>query len=68
MGKKYLETKSQSLESSILGVWEGAAEQTLERAKANLDARTKEYKVHQEKLAAARLRRENSKKLTKEEV
>ena len=68
MGKKYLDTKENTLESSILGVWEGAAEQTLERAKANLDARTKEYKVHQEKLAAARLRRENSKKLTKEEV
>ena len=67
MGKKYLDTKENSLESSILGVWEGAAEQTLERAKANLDARTKEYKVHQEKLAAARIRREN-KKVTKEEV
>jgi hypothetical protein len=67
MGKKYLETKETSLESSILGVWEGAAEQTLERAKANLDARTKEYKVHQEKLVAARIRREN-KKVTKEEV
>ena len=68
MGKKYLDTKESTLESSILGVWESAAEKTLERAKANLDARTKEYKVHQEKLTAARLRRENSKKLTKEEV
>ena len=68
MGKKYFDTKENTLESSILGVWESAAEKTLERAKANLDARTKEYKVHQEKLTAARLRRENSKKLTKEEV
>ena len=68
MGKKYLDTKENTLESSILGVWESAAEKTLERAKANLDARTKEYKVHQEKLVAVRLRRENSKKVTKEEV
>ena len=67
MGKKYLETKKESLESSILGVWENAVSETVERAKANLDARTKEYKVHQEKLVAARLRREN-KKVTKEAV
>jgi hypothetical protein len=67
MGKKYLETKESSLESSILGVWENAVSETVERAKANLDARTKEYKIHQERLAASRLRRENSKKLTKEE-
>jgi len=66
MGKKYLETKKESLESSILGVWENAVSETVERAKANLDARTKEYKVHQEKLAATRIRREN-KKVTKEE-
>ena len=68
MGKKYLDTKESSLESSILGVWENAVSETVERAKANLDARTKEYKVHQEKLASVRLRRENSKKVTKEEV
>ncbi len=68
MGKKYLDTKKSSLESSILGVWENAVSETVERAKANLDARTKEYKVHQEKLASARLRRENLKKVTKEEV
>ena len=67
MGKKYLDTKESSLESSILGVWENAVSETVARAKANLDARTKEYKVHQEKLAAARIRREN-KKVTKEEV
>ena len=67
MGKKYLDTKESSLESSILGVWENAVSETVERAKANLDARTKEYKIHQERLAASRLRRENSKKLTKEE-
>ena len=30
MGKKYLDTKENTLESSILGVWEGAAEQTLD--------------------------------------
>ena len=68
MGKKYLDTKADTLESSILGVWENAVSETVERAKANLDARTKEYKIHQERLAASRLRRENSKKLTKEEV
>ena len=67
MGKKYLDTKENSLESSILGVWENAVSETVDRAKANLDARTKEYKVHQEKLAATRIRREN-KKVTKEEV
>jgi hypothetical protein len=67
MGKKYLDTKESSLESSILGVWENAVSETVERAKANLDARTKEYKIHQEKLAATRIRREN-KKVTKEEV
>ena len=67
MGKKYLDTKESSLESSILGVWENAVSETVERAKANLDARTKEYKIHQERLAATRIRREN-KKVTKEEV
>jgi len=68
MGNKYFDTKKGTLESSILGVWENAVSETVDRAKANLDARTKEYKVHQEKLAAARLRRENSKKVTKEAV
>ena len=67
MGNKYFDTKAETLESSILGVWENAVSETVDRAKANLDARTKEYKVHQEKLAATRIRREN-KKVTKEEV
>jgi hypothetical protein len=35
MGKKYLETKSQSLESSILGVWAEAAKKVAETNKNN---------------------------------
>jgi len=63
MGKKYLDTKKGTLESSILGVWKTAAEENAVR----MDGRTKGYKTHREKLEAARLRREK-KNLNKEEV
>ena len=61
MGKKYLDTKKGSLEQSILGVWQMAAEES----NARVDGRTKQYKEHRAKLEAARLRREK-KKLNKE--
>ena len=63
MGKKYLETKNKSLESSILGVWKTAVEEGAGR----MDGRTAEYRNHRKQLEAARQRRE-SKKVTKEEV
>ena len=50
MGKKYLETKRDSLESSILGVWQNAAVEEEQRH----DGRTKQYKEHRAKLEAAR--------------
>ena len=64
MGKKYLDTKKGSLESSVLGVWQTA----IEEGDARMDGRTKQYKSHRSKLEAARLRREERKKLNKEEV
>jgi hypothetical protein len=54
MGKKYLETKGTSLESSILGMWEEEA--------ARVDGRTKSYKEHRARLEARRLKAENKKK------
>ena len=63
MGKKYLDTKESSLESSILGVWETAIGEREE----GFDGRTSNYKSHRAKLEASRVRREN-KKLNKEEV
>ena len=63
MGKKYLETKKDSLESSILGVWKTA----IEEGDARVDGRTKEYREHRKKLESARARREE-KRVTKEEV
>ena len=63
MGKKYLETKNNSLESSILGVWKTA----IEEGDARVDGRTKEYREHRAKLEANRQRRE-AKKVNKEEV
>ena len=63
MGKKYLETKKNSLESSILGVWKTAVEEGAGR----MDGRTAEYRNHRAKLEAARQRRE-SKKVNKEEA
>ena len=63
MGKKYLDTKESSLESSILGVWETAIGEREE----GFDGRTSKYKSHRSKLETARVRREN-KKLKKEDV
>ena len=54
MGKKYLETKGASLESSILGMWEEEADR--------VDGRTKSYKEHRARLEARRLKAENKKK------
>jgi hypothetical protein len=54
MGKKYLETKGTSLESSILGMWEEEA--------ARVDGRTKSYKEHRARLEARRIKAENKKK------
>ena len=59
MGKKYLDTKNNSLESSVLGVWKTAIEEGDDR----MDGRTKEYREHRKKLESARIRRVN-----KEEV
>ena len=67
MGKKYLETKKGSLESSVLGVWKTAIEEGDARETAVMDGRTKSYKEHRAKLETARQRRE-SKKVNKEEV
>ena len=60
MCKIYLETKKDSLESSVLGVWKTA----IEEGDARMDGRTKEYREHRKKLESARQRRE-SKKATK---
>ena len=57
MGKKYLDTKDGTLESSILGVWKDAAEMQ----EQGHDGRTKSYKEHRAKLEAARARREEKK-------
>ena len=54
MGKKYMDTKAGTLESSILGVWQDAAEMK----EQGHDGRTKSYKEHRAKLEAARTRRE----------
>jgi len=68
MGKKYLETKKGSLESSILGVWQDAIEEGDARVSAaRMDGRTTEYKSHRAKLETARTRRENKKVSVKEE-
>jgi len=63
MGKKYLDTKKGTLESSILGVWKTA----IEEGDSRMDGRTKGYKSHRAKLETARQRREE-KKVNKEEV
>ena len=66
MGKKYLETKNNSLESSVLGVWKTAIEEGDARETAVMDGRTKAYKSHRAKLETARQRRE-SKNTVREE-
>ena len=67
MSKKYLETKNDSLESAVLGVWQTAIEEGDARETAVMDGRTKGYKGHREKLETNRQRRE-AKKVNKEEV
>ena len=65
MGKKYLDTKENSLESSILGVWKQAAEDSEEINDAvssvRMDGRTRSYREHRTKLEAARVKREAAK-------
>ena len=52
-----MDTKAGTLESSILGVWQDAAEMK----EQGHDGRTKSYKEHRAKLEAARARREEKK-------
>ncbi len=61
MGKKYLDTKAGTLESSILGVWKDAAVKEESREDGRHDGRTKAYREHRAKLEAARARREEKK-------
>jgi hypothetical protein len=68
MGKKYLETKKDTLESSILGVWKTAIEEGDAReAAARMDGRTKGYREHRSKLETNRQRREDKKLAVKKE-
>ncbi len=64
MGKKYLETKNKSLESSILGVWKTAVEEGAGR----MDGRTSEYRNHRKKLESARARRVNKEEVELDET
>ena len=57
MGKKYLDTKKNSLEQSILGVWKTAVEE----GSARMDGRTTQYREHRKKLESARARRVSTK-------
>ena len=51
MGKKYLDTKEGTLESSILGVWRDAVGvQEEDNPSSRVDARTKSYREHRAKL------------------
>ena len=61
MGKKYLDTKKDSLEQSVLGVWKTAVEEGSAREQAHMDGRTKSYKEHRKRLEAVRARRESTK-------
>ena len=56
MGKKYLDTKKDSLEQSILGVWKTAVEE----GSGRMDGRTTQYKEHRKKLESARTKREST--------
>ena len=62
MGKKYLDTKKNSLEQSILGVWKTAVEE----GSARMDGRTTQYREHRKKLESARARRTSTKTETYE--
>ena len=60
---KYLKSKKDSIEESILQVWEKAAE----LAEVGLDGRTKDYRNHRSRLERAREKRESASKVKKEE-
>tara|TARA_B100000745_G_scaffold244203_1_gene166426 strand:- start:355 stop:966 length:612 start_codon:yes stop_codon:yes gene_type:complete len=64
MGKKYLDTKKNSLEQSILGVWKTAVEE----GSGRMDGRTSEYREHRKKLESARSRRESTTKTESYEI
>jgi hypothetical protein len=64
MGKKYLDTKKDSLEQSILGVWKTAVEE----GSGRMDGRTSEYREHRKKLESARTRREPTTKTEAYEI
>ena len=57
MGKKYLDTKKNSLEQSILGVWKTAVEE----GSGRMDGRTTQYREHRKKLESVRERRASTK-------
>ena len=57
MGKKYLDIKKDSLEESILDIWQTAAEE----AGTKMDGRTRGYKSHRSKLENRRTKREEKK-------
>ena len=61
MGKKYMDTKSGSLEDSILGVWEDAVSSGTSQPTDRIDGRTSNYRSHRAKLEAARVKREQRK-------
>ncbi len=61
MGKKYMDTKKGSLESSILDVWQEAGNKEEAISNPRMDGRTKSYREHRAKLEAARQRREAKK-------
>ena len=64
MGKKYLDTKKDSLEQSVLGVWKTAVEE----GSARMDGRTTQYREHRKKLESARARKESTKKTDAYEI
>ena len=64
MGKKYLDTKKDSLEQSVLGVWKTAVEE----GSARMDGRTTQYREHRKKLESARARKESTKKTEAYEI
>ena len=62
MGKKYLDIKKDSLEESILDIWQTAAEE----AGTKMDGRTRGYKSHRSKLESRKTKREEKKELGEE--
>ena len=60
-----MDTKSGSLEDSILGVWEDAVSSGTSQPTDRIDGRTSNYRSHRAKLEAARQKREAAKKGSK---